>query len=193
VKLAIKFAGLFLPLLLLLVLESGCTYALWTNGNLVAYKEPAQDPDLHLFQSTQRKDFVVVYNEHSERTDATHRRAYWLNKNQSRVEKQKAPVFIRRNQPRRVNLAAVPVYYSKPNPGFTNGTYAVCDTNQESFTLFSGIHEIGSYDFPVYNDHWGNVEKAALTPIAVTADATIAGGIVALIYAYGQAYGQFPP
>jgi hypothetical protein len=188
VKLVIKFAGLFSSLLLLLVLESGCTYALWTNDNLVAYKEPAQSPDLHLFQSTQRADYLVVYNEHSERTDAIHSRAYWLNKNQSRVENRKAPVFARRNVARRLNLGAVPVFYSIPNGGLASGIYAVCDTNQESFTLFSGKREIGSYEFPVYSDHWGNVEKVALTPVAVTADATVAGGVVALYYAYSKAY-----
>ncbi|HTV41397.1 MAG TPA: hypothetical protein VMF08_12520 [Candidatus Sulfotelmatobacter sp.] len=61
---------------------------------------------------------------------------------------------------------------------------AMCDTNQQSFALFSDNREIGSYDFPVYRDHWGNVEKVALTPLAVTADATVAGGIVAVFLAY---------
>src|SRR5215469_8766803 len=117
-KLAIKFAGLFLPLLLILLLESGCTYALWTNNNLVAYKEPDQNPNLHLFQSRQRADYLVVYNERSERTDAVHTRAYWLNRNQHRVEKQKAPVFTHRNRARHLDLTAVPVFYSTPVPGY---------------------------------------------------------------------------
>lgn len=176
-KLTIKFAGLFLPLLLLLLLESGCTYALWTNGNLVAYKEPAQNPNLHLFHSTQRNDFLVVYDEHSERTDSTHKRAYWLNKNQRRVEDQKAPVFAHHDPER--HLSAVPVFYSPSGSNFTRDIYAVCDTNKETFTLFSGDHELGSYDFPVYHDHWGNVEKVALTPVAVTADVTVVCGIAA--------------
>jgi hypothetical protein len=185
VKFAIKIAGSFLPLLLLLLLQSGCTYALWTNDNLVAYKEPAQNPNLRLFESTQRKDFLVVYQEHSERTDRIHNRAYWLNRNQTRVERQKAPIFARRNQARHLN--AVPVFYSTPGPCLSRGIYAVCDTNQQRFTLFSGNHEIGSYDFPVYQDHWGNVERVALTPVAVTADTTVAAGIIAFYAAYGWA------
>jgi len=190
VKFAIKIVGSFLPLLLLLLLQSGCTYALWTNDNLVAYKEPAQNPDLHLFESTRQKDFLVVYDEHSERTDAIHKRAYWLNRNQTRVERQKAPIFARRNQARHLN--AVPVFYSMPNVGLVKGVYAICDTNQETFTLYSGNREIGPYDFPVYHDHWGNVEKAALTPVAVTADVTVAGGIVAIYYAYIKAGSDVP-
>jgi hypothetical protein len=197
VKLAIQFAGLFLPLLVLLLLESGCTYVLWTNGNLVAYKEPAQNPNLHLFQSTQRADYLVVYNERSERTDAVHTRAYWLDKNQTRVEKQKAPVFARRNAARHLNLSAVPVYYSMPNTNSAAGIYAVCDTNQQSFALFSDHREVGSYEFPVYSDRWGTAEKVALTPVAVTADATVAGGVVALYCAYAKAGGtpelNWPP
>lgn len=191
-KLAIKFAGLFLPLLVLLLIESGCTYALWTNGNLVAYKEPAQNPDLHLFQSTQRADYLVVYSEHSERTDAIHKRAYWLNKNQKRVENKQEPAFARRNQARHLNLSAVPVYYSMPNTNSAPGIYAVCDTNQQSFALFSDHREVGTYEFPFYRDHWGTVEKVALTPVAVTADVSIAAGIVAVWYAYGQAGGTGP-
>ncbi|HUA66378.1 MAG TPA: hypothetical protein VME24_11050 [Alphaproteobacteria bacterium] len=188
-RLAIKFAGSFLPLLLLLLLQSGCTYALWTNGNLVAYKEPAQNPDLHVFQSTQRNDFLIVYHEHSERTDSIHTRAYWLNKNQRRVEDQKAPAFAHHNPER--HLSAIPVFYTPSETNFAGDIYAVCDTNKETFTLFSGNREIGSYDFPVYHDHWGNVEKAALTPVALTADVTVAGGIVAFIAAYEIAQGGY--
>ena len=188
-RLTIKLLGLFLPLQLLLLLESGCTYALWTNGNLVAYKEPAKNPDLHVFQSTQRNDFLVVYDEHSERTDAVHKRAYWLNENQIRVENQKAPIFAHREPAH--YLPAIPVFYSTLKTNFTEGIYAVCDTNQETFTLFSKNHEIGSYNFPVYHDHWGNVEKVALTPVAVTADVTVAGGIVAFVAAYEIAQGGY--
>jgi hypothetical protein len=182
VRLTIKSAGSFLPLLLLLLLESGCTYALWTNGNLVAYKEPDQNPDLHLFQSGKKQDFLVVYNEHSERTDAVHARAYWLNRNQNRVKEQKSPVFTRRSQAR--HLDAVPVFYAIPGTNAPKGLYAVCDMKQETFTVFSGNHQMGTYDFPIYHDHWGNVEKIALTPVTVTADVTVAGGIAAVWVAY---------
>lgn len=73
-----------------------------------------------------------------------------------------------------------------PKIGSCTGIYAVCDTNQDIFVLFSGNHEIGSYDFPVYNDHWGNVERVALTPLALTADVSVAGGIAAVLVAYGM-------
>lgn len=72
-----------------------------------------------------------------------------------------------------------------PDTGFVPDTYAVCNTNEQSFILFSGHDKIGSFNFPVYNDRWGNVEKVALTPVTVTADVTVAGGIAAVYLAYG--------
>ncbi|HXI71546.1 MAG TPA: hypothetical protein VNN22_14420 [Verrucomicrobiae bacterium] len=40
---------------------------------------------------------------------------------------------------------------------------------------------------PTYNDGQGRVEKIALTPVAVTADLTIVGGILGCWFAYGMA------
>jgi hypothetical protein len=185
VTLTVKIARLFLPLLLLTLLESGCTYALWSDANLVNYKEPAPNPDLRLFVSKKGTDYLVVYKEYCERTDRFHGRAYWLNKNQSRVERQKAPVFTGRKQARK--LTTVPVFYSMPQSDFAKGIYAVCDTNQQTFALFTDKRELGSYEFPVYQDKMGTIEKVALTPLAVTADASVAGGVVVILYAYCRA------
>lgn len=183
-KTTVKHAARFLPLLLILFLESGCTYALWTNGNLDAYKEPAQNPDLHVFQSEQRGDFLVVYKEQSDRNDAIHTRAYWLNKNENRVEDKRAPAFARKKSVD--HLPPVPVFYFLPKtPDLTGKLYAVCDTNLDTFTLYSGNYKIGSYNFPVYNDHWGTVEKTALTPVAMTADASVVCGFFLYQWAQG--------
>ena len=176
----VKQAGRVLPLLLILFFESGCTYALWTNGNLEDYKEPTQNPDLHLYESQKRKDFLVVYQEISERNDAIHSRAYWLNKNETRVDKQHAPIYASKKSVD--HLPAVPVYYSMPEKS-GQGFYAVCETNAESFTLFSSEREMGTYRLPVYNDGWGRVEKTALTPFAVTADLSVVAGFLAYEWA----------
>jgi hypothetical protein len=184
VKTTVKYTARFLPLLLILFLESGCTYALWTNGNLEAYREPAQNPDLHVFQSEQRNDFLVVYKEQSERNDAIHTRAYWLNEGEARIERQDAPHFVFKKQVR--GLEPIPVYYATIGGMNTKpGLYAICDTNQTSFALFSNTHEIGSYRFPVYNDHWGTVEKTTLTPLAMTADTSVACGYFLCKWAQG--------
>ena len=179
----VNLSARFLPLLLILLLESGCTYALWTNGNLDAYKEPAPAPNLRLFESQKKNDFLVVYTEYSERSDSAHTRAYWLNKNQNRIEDKRAPAFARKKA---VNhLPAVLVFYSAPKtPESGQKIYAVCDTNLDTFALYSDNRELGSYDLPVYKDHRGTAEKIALTPIAVSADVTVAGTVAAVYAAY---------
>lgn len=183
-KTTVKLSFRFLPLLLILLFESGCTYALWTNANLDAYKEPAPTPNLRLYESQKHNDFLVVYNEYSERNDSVHTRAYWLNKNENRVEDKRIPAFARKNPAD--HLPPIPVFYSLPaKPDLNWYLYAVCDTNLDTFTLYSDNREIGSYVLPFYKDRWGKVEKIALTPFAVTADAAIVGGCAAVLCAYG--------
>jgi len=74
-----KFRSLtrILFVLLLLASGSGCvTKALWDNGNLEAVKEPAGNVNLRLFAAKRPDDVLVVYDEYSERSDATRTRAY---------------------------------------------------------------------------------------------------------------------
>lgn len=184
VKTTVKLSVRFLPLLLILLLESGCTYALWNNGNLDAYKEPAPTANLRLFASQKQSDFLVVYSEYSERNDSIHTRAYWLNKNESRVENKRIPAFARKNSVD--HLPAIPVFYALPDKTDLNwNLYAVCNTNLDTFTLYSDNREIGSYVLPFYKDRWGTIEKVALTPVTVTADTAIVGGCAAVLCAYG--------
>lgn len=166
-----------LPLLLPLLLGSSCaTKALWTNGNLEAWNEPADDTSLRLFQSANRKDLLVVYDEYSERSGATHTRAFWLNKNEERLEERRAPRFVSAHSAH--DLSPVPVFKLLREPSEPPMFYALFTTNQESFALYSGAAEINSYNLPSYNDGRGKLEKAALTPLAVTADATIIGSLL---------------
>jgi hypothetical protein len=174
--------------LLLLTLGSGCaTRALWNNENLEAVKEPANSINLHLFDAKQKNDLLVVYDEYSERSDKICTRAYWLNENESRVNQRRAPHFTSTSLTG--NLPSVPVFYepASSETNLTQALYAVVATNEQSFTLFSGKHEIGSHDLPFYNDGAGRIEKTALTPITLTADLTIIGGYIGVWYLYGLA------
>jgi hypothetical protein len=183
VKPTVKWAARVLPLLLILSLESGCTYSLWTDGNLDAYREPAPTPNLHLYQSQKKNDYLVVYNEYSERSDRTYTRAYWLNKNENRVEDKSIPAFAAKKSAD--HLPPVPVFYSVPQkPDLIHNLYAVCSTNEDTFALYSDNREIGSYELPFYKDRRGTAEKIALTPVTVTADAGIATGYVGAFCLY---------
>jgi hypothetical protein len=180
----VKYIFRLLPLLLL-TMGSGCaTKALWNNGNLEAVKEPANSINLRLFDAKRQNDLLVVYDEYSERNDSVHTRAYWLNENEARVNQWYAPHFAKTNLMR--DLPPVPVFYelASSERNLTQPLYATVATNKQSFTLYSGNHEIGSHNLPFYNDGKGRVEKIALTPIAVTADLTIVGGIFVILYGY---------
>ena len=62
----------FSPLLLALALGSGCaTKALWDGNAFEDWNEPAADPNLHLYDGGKHADVLVVYDEYSERSDAT--------------------------------------------------------------------------------------------------------------------------
>jgi hypothetical protein len=171
-----------LLLLLPLLLGSGCmTAKLWDNGNLEAWKQPAIDPHLHLYDAKSRPDVLVVYDEYSDRHDTTHTRAYWLNESEKRVEQGHAPRFVSPSDAQ--GLATVPVFCSPPDESRSRPPfYALVATNHQSFTLYSENGQISSHDLPTYNDGQGKVEKFLLTPAALTADATIVGGILGYTY-----------
>jgi hypothetical protein len=158
------------------LLTSGCaTNALWNKAQLDAWNEPAANSKLQLFDASQQKDFLVVYEEYSERHDSTRTRAYFLNQNEMRVEQGRKPHFVSAQLSR--ELPPIPVWETLPlaNTNFPPTVYAVISTNKQSFTIYS--NEQGTnHDLPVYNDGWGRTDRIALTPVAVVADLTIIGG-----------------
>jgi hypothetical protein len=54
-------------------------------------------------------------------------------------------------------------------------------TNQ-SFTLFLGTRDVGSYGLPVYDSERPVAEKIALTPVTMTADAAIVVVVAGVVY-----------
>jgi hypothetical protein len=177
---------LFVFGLILLAVGNGCaTHALWKNDNLEAWNEPATDPHLRLFASKQPNDVLVVYDEYSERNDATHTRAYWLNQNQKLIDNRRAPHFV--NADNAAGRTAIPVFTVSTNEVNLIPPYALVSTNGQSFALHLSGSAVESHDLPFYNDQKGKVEKLALMPLANVADVTILGGILGYIYLQGLA------
>jgi hypothetical protein len=167
--------GLLLPLL-----TGGCaTNALWNKTQLDAWNEPDDNSRLQLLDASRQKDFLVVYDEYSERHDSTRTRAYFLNQNEKRVEQGRKPHFVSAQLSRELPL--VPVLQTLPlaNTNFLPTVYAVISTNKQSFTIYSSEQRT-NHDMPVYNDGWGRTDRIALTPVAVVADLTIVGGFLFL-------------
>ena len=164
-------------LLLLPLLTGGCaTSALWNKTQLDAWNEPAERANLRLFDAGPRKDFLVVYDEYSERHDATRTRAFFLHQNEQLVAQGRKPDFVSAQLSR--EWPPVPVLPTPPLHGtnFSSALYAVVSTNQQSFAIFSGAAGT-NHDLPVYNDGWGRTDRIALTPVTVVADLTIIGGV----------------
>lgn len=174
-------------LLLLPLLSGGCmTSALWNKTELDAWNQPANPSHLKLFDASQRNDYLVVYDEYSERRDGTRVRAYFLNQNEPCVAQGRKPHFVSpklaREWPPIPVLSQLPLE-SNQQPSVI---YAVIATNQSSFAIFPG-GPATKHELPVYNDGWGRTERIALTPVAVVADLTIVGGVVGCLFIYGLA------
>jgi hypothetical protein len=168
--------------LLLPLLAGGCvTHKLWTESRLDAWNEPAASPNLRLFRDERQDNFLVVYDEFSERHDSARTRAFFLHPSEKPQPLRGHPHFVNANWARR--LTPVPVLSVVP----TNSPELFCvvtQTNGVCLTIFSGGQPMGSYQLPVYDDGWGKVERIAWTPFAVTADLTIVGGFLGCLWIY---------
>jgi hypothetical protein len=183
-KTGVNYVALFSPLLLGLA-GGGCmTSALWENDDLEAWKEPADKPNLQLFEGAPQTNLLVLYDEYSERNDAVHTRAYWLKENQVKVDKHVRPQFAPDNA--KDHLPSVPVFYEPIPAGMKlpPGLCAVVANDKQSFTLYLDNRAVGLLNLPIYKDGRGRTEKIVLTPLAVTADASIVGAVIVGVVAY---------
>ena len=128
--------------LLLPLLAGGCvTHKLWTESQLDAWNEPAGNPDLRLFHDARQQDWLVVYQEISERNDDIRTRAFFLNRNQKPLAQRSRPHFVNVNSSR--SLTPVPVLFSLP----TNAPEFFCAatrTNNGTLAIFSCGRPAGS-------------------------------------------------
>ncbi len=165
--------------LLLPVLTGGCvTRRLWSESTFDEWNEPAGDPHLRLFHADRENDFLVAYDEFCERSDQTKPRAYFLHQNHRALANHARPHFVNTNSVACLNH--VPVL-PQSGTNFPPGFYAVTTTNIGCFNLYQDSHSLGSFALPVYNDGVGRWERIAWTPLTVTADLTIVGGVLVLI------------
>ena len=176
--------------LLLPLLAGGCmTQKLWTANTLDNWNEPAAPANLRVFNAEARKDFLVIYDEHSERHDSIRTRAFFLNQNLVRLTDRCAPYFVSPDMS--AQLTALPLFpeHGSWESNAPAGPFVVSRTNANSFTLHFADGEPVEYPLPVYADNIGNYERVALTPVAVTVDATIVGGAIGIVWLYCWAPG----
>jgi hypothetical protein len=169
---------LLLPLPALLL--GGCaTHALWEADRFARYYEPANPSRLALFQDKSGDKVLVQYNEVIEGEEAVQPRAYWLNENAQPVKHPFRPTFV--SPPAAQKMTPIPLVESPALVVTTTpGLCAVVATNGQDFTLYSGERKISDYELPVYRDASGRTKQILLTPLAVVADLTIVGGVLAV-------------
>ncbi len=174
-----SFIGMARALPLLAVTVCGCaTHTLWSQKVMDNWNEPAANPNLRVFQNERGDDFLVVYDEYSERHDASRLRAFWTGENDEAVAQHRAPTFVAADKA--ASLRAVPVFWQTNAPVASGaaGLCAMVSTNHQSFELVCDGRVVAAHSLPVYNDRLGKVERVAVTPLTAAADLTIIGGYI---------------
>jgi hypothetical protein len=154
-------------------LLNGCaTKALWNESN---FYEPASPPNLRLSVAPTRRDVLVEYDEFSERTDRVRRRAYFLDANARRLEKQRKPHFVNPARYRDLQTILLAV---EPSPGISDQLHATW--SRDTLAIHSG-GQVTSHLLPVYFDPVTRTKQVLLTPPAVIVDATLLSAMWAFI------------
>ena len=173
----------------LLLVGAGCqtvekyslTYRVWNNADWRKFSEPAPNPHLALFESTNRADVLVEYDALSEKRSTLKRQAYYLEENEGRIAAGKKPKLV----PPSVagGMQAIPVL---PTPvAATNlpparASYSVLTKEGRAFTLYRSAAPEGKFDLPVYAETSGTATRLVLTPFAVAGDTVMVGAVAGL-------------
>jgi hypothetical protein len=78
----------------LLMAMTGCaTKALWNGEWVEGFHEPSSPTGIKLFETSERTDAIVQYDELTPWSDVPHKRCYYLNRNLTRIAARKEPRF----------------------------------------------------------------------------------------------------
>ena len=175
---------LFALLTALTLLASGCatenwesTNTLWEKETFARYYEPASPANLHLFYSKERKDVLVQYDEVRVADGKIQPRYYWLEPNATRISQGQRPHFVSAKES--AGLVPILITEAPTNSIPSVQLYAVTGTNEGLFTLYSGKSEGDPYELPNYIGPSRRVKQVLLTPLAVSADATVLSAVAA--------------
>ena len=176
----------------LLLLFTGCktvekhslTYRLWDNGDLRRWSEPAPNPNLAIFEATNGADLLVQYDALSEKHSAVKRRAYYLLRNEARIDAGKKPKLVSLAVAEGMkSIAVLPTQVAVTNLPPGPVAYAVVTNEARGFTLYRLAQPAATFDLPVYAETSGTPTRIALTPFAVAGD-TVMVGVVAAFFGF---------
>lgn len=160
----------------------GLTHRLWSTSDLRQFNEPAPNPNLALFDATNRADVLVLYDAFSEQSATTNRQAYFLEQNRDSVAEGTKPEFV--EPAMSTGLKPIPVLTSRPaetNQPPQLRDYAVATDESRAFTLHRKDQPTETFRLPVYAETSGTAKRLALTPLAVLGDVMIVAAAVAVV------------
>ena len=174
----------------LVLLLTGCetvekyslTYRVWDNDDWRKWSEPAPNPNLALFQSTNYADVLVQYDAFSEKHSKVKRCAYYLHPNQARMDAATKPELVKPSGADR--MKSIPVLVAQgslTNQPSKLPTYAVVTKEGRGFTLYRARESESTVDLPVYVETSGTPIRIVLTPFAVAGDTVMVGVVAAVV------------
>ena len=154
--------------------EDTLTGKLWNSHQFTHFREPASFPQVAVFYAPAFDDFLVAYDSFRDDGDAALRLNYFVQANERHLADHTQPDFVSTNG---LNLIAVPLN------GATNILpYATYDAR---LTIHTSGERLGPYPLPSYKESDGLAIKTALTPLAVTGDATVVGLVLGAVFVVG--------
>ncbi len=150
------------------------THRLWHSGDWQQFSEPAPNPNLALFEATNRSDLLIQYDALSEKSSTPRRRAYFLNPNERRIATGKKPKWVNLSVTNRMDpipVLATPTVDTNRPPQMP--AYAVPSKGGRAFTLHGLMKSETTFDLPVYTESSGTPVRVILTPLAVAGDTVL--------------------
>lgn len=154
-------------------LEGCITSAPWEKD----YCEPNQPTALALYLSPIKRCVLVEYDEVRGKDLKIKRRAYWIRLDERPPVNLYRPKFV--ESPGSADLLPIPLF--EPSTNIINNApvlLAEVLPDDQVFRIHLAGAEFGPYELPVYVDTSRRFLQVVLTPIAVTADATIIGSVI---------------
>ena len=170
--------------------DSTLTGKLWDRNPGPFDHVPALPPNAAFYQTADAKDTLVLYDEARGSGGRTSRRAYLLSANQHRIATGKQPHFVDPHLADNLPRILLETNAIGPSPNaYISPRVVILTSDGRAFSLFANGQEFGPYHLPIYKKAGSDVERAALTPVAVAGDvifvATVAAAVAGLVSLVG--------
>jgi hypothetical protein len=160
--------------------EDTLTGKLWYSHQFTHFREPMPDPHLAVFYAPAFNDFLVAFDSMRDDEDSPRRLTYFIQANERHIADHEQPDFVSTNG---LNLVFVPL-----NAATNILPYATYDA---LLTIRTSEERLGPYPLPNYKESDGLAVKTALTPLAVTGDATVVGLVLGAVFVVGLCQSGF--